>query len=49
MDWIKETLLEKFGNISATDLDLFHLVDTKEEVIEILDDFYDQYRLSPNF
>jgi uncharacterized protein (TIGR00730 family) len=49
MDWVKKTLLEKFGNISATDLDLIHLVDTKEEVIDILDSFYKQYNLSPNF
>ena len=49
MDWVKSTLLEKFGNISATDLDLFHLVDTKEEVIEILNAFYNKYDLSPNF
>ena len=49
MDWIKNTLLEKFGNISATDLDLFHLVDTTDEVIDILDSFYKQYQLSPNF
>jgi uncharacterized protein (TIGR00730 family) len=49
MDWVKSTLLKKFGNISATDLDLIHLVDTKEEVIDILDSFYKQYNLSPNF
>lgn len=49
IDWIKQTLMEKFGNISATDLDLIHLVDTKEEVIEILNSFYNEYDLSPNF
>jgi len=49
MDWIKDTLLDKFGNISATDLDLIHLVDTEDEVIEILDAFYGEYNLSPNF
>jgi len=49
MSWVKTTVLEKFENISATDLDLFHLVDTKDEVIEILDAFYNEYRLSPNF
>jgi len=49
IDWIKSTLVEKFGNISATDLDLIHLVDTKEEVIEILNSFYNKYDLSPNF
>jgi len=49
MDWVKDTLLEKFANISATDLDLIHLVDTEDEVIDILDGFYNQYQLSPNF
>lgn len=49
IDWIKDTLLQKFGNISEKDLDLIHLVDTEDEVIEILDTFYDQYNLSPNF
>jgi len=49
MDWVKDTLLEKFGNVSATDLDLIHLVDTEVEVIEILDSFYKQFQLSPNF
>ncbi|MCK0179953.1 TIGR00730 family Rossman fold protein [Flavobacteriaceae bacterium S0862] len=49
MDWVKDTLLDKFGNISATDLDLINLVDTEAEVIEILDSFYKKYELSPNF
>jgi uncharacterized protein (TIGR00730 family) len=49
MAWVKETLLEKFSNISATDLDLIHLVDTEDEVINILNSFYEEYQLSPNF
>jgi uncharacterized protein (TIGR00730 family) len=49
MAWVKETLLEKFNNISATDLDLIHLVDTEDEVIDILNSFYEEYQLSPNF
>jgi len=49
IDWIKDTLLEKFGNISATDLDLINLVDTEAEVIDILDAFYKKYELTPNF
>lgn len=48
-DWVKKTLLEKFGNISATDLDLIHLVDTTDEVIDVLNSFYNKYNLSPNF
>ena len=49
IDWIKDTLLQKFSNISEKDLDLIHLVDTEDEVIEILDTFYEKYNLSPNF
>ncbi|GAB5563916.1 MAG: TIGR00730 family Rossman fold protein [Winogradskyella sp.] len=48
IDWIKNTLLEA-GNISPKDLDLIHLVDTSDEVIDILNNFYKEYRLSPNF
>ena len=49
MDWVKTTVLEGFSNISAKDLDLIHLVDTPEEVIVILDNFYKEFELSPNF
>lgn len=48
-EWIKNTLLEKYGNISAKDLDLIHIVDTPDEVIDILDNFYEKNNLSPNF
>jgi hypothetical protein len=49
LDWVKLTLLEGFGNISEKDLDLVHLVDTEDEVIAILDSFYKNTELSPNF
>ncbi|MDH7445752.1 LOG family protein [Aquimarina sp. 2201CG14-23] len=49
IDWVKSTLLDKFGNISAVDMDLIHVVDTPEEVLNILDKFYTEYNLSPNF
>lgn len=49
LDWVKGTLLENFSSINPTDLDLIHLVDTTDEVIEILDEFYSQSNLSPNF
>jgi len=48
-DWVKSTLLDKFQNISPKDLDLIHLVDTEDEVIDILDAFYKEYGFSPNF
>lgn len=49
MYWVKKTLLDGFGNISEKDLDLIHLVDTEDEVITILDSFYKESGLSPNF
>ncbi|MBG6129797.1 uncharacterized protein (TIGR00730 family) [Aquimarina sp. EL_43] len=49
IDWVKSTLLQKFGNISPEDLNLIHIVDTPGEVLDILDKFYTQYNLSPNF
>lgn len=49
MDWVKSTLLDKFENISPKDLDLIHLVDDENEVIDILDSFYKKFDLSPNF
>ncbi len=48
LDWIKSTMLEA-GNISSTDLDLIRIVDTEEEVVEIIDAFYKGHSLSPNF
>ena len=49
MDWVKKTLLDSFSNVSAKDLNLIHLVDTEDEVIGILDAFYKDSGLSPNF
>tara|TARA_R100000935_G_scaffold52651_1_gene79924 strand:- start:642 stop:1331 length:690 start_codon:yes stop_codon:yes gene_type:complete len=47
--WIRTTLLDSFQNISDGDIDLLHVVDTEQEVIDILDKFYGEYNLSPNF
>jgi len=49
LNWVETTLLNANNNISKEDLDLIHLVDTADEVIEILDSFYNEYGLSPNF
>ncbi|WP_424962925.1 TIGR00730 family Rossman fold protein [Ekhidna sp.] len=48
VDWLKDTMLE-IGNISETDLDLFHVVDTATEAVNVIDEFYSKYNLSPNF
>ena len=36
-------------NIEYEDLNLIKIVDTEDEVIEVLDNFYKKYHLSPNF
>lgn len=48
-EWVKTTLLDSFQNISEKDIDLIHLVDTSDEVLEVLNNFYREYDLSPNF
>ena len=48
IDWIKNTLLTE-GNISPNDLDLISIVDTDDEVLEVVNSFYKQFSLSPNF
>jgi uncharacterized protein (TIGR00730 family) len=48
IDWFKKTLVaEKM--IHEEDLDLFNLVDTPQEAVEVIDEFYGKYLLSPNF
>ncbi len=49
IDWIKKVLLERNSSISASDLDLFISVDTAEEAVKVIDDFYKNYELKPNF
>jgi hypothetical protein len=47
-DWIKNSMLAA-GNIGPTDLDLVKIVDTEDEVVEVIDAFYKGRNLSPNF
>lgn len=49
VDWFKQTLLDEFKNISPEDLDIFKVVDTSEEVLDIIEKFYLKYHLRPNF
>ncbi len=48
-DWIKNTMLDSEQNISPEDLDLFCLVDTPEEAVEYIEDFFTTHSLTPNF
>ena len=47
--WINDELLTKYEYISEKDLDLISIVDTSEEVIDILSNFYKKKSLRPNF
>ena len=49
LDWIKKTLLKKNNNISKEDMLLFQLVDSTDEIIDILKKFYSDKKYSPNF
>jgi len=49
LKWIKETMLDEEGNISPEDLNLFHVVDTADEAVKVIVDFYSKYMLKPNF
>lgn len=48
LEWIRSIMLEA-KNISATDLDLIQVVDSAEDVVDIIDAFYKGHTLSPNF
>lgn len=49
MDWIRSTMLEVENNINPEDLKLFNIVDTAEEAVHVIDEFYAKYLLKPNF
>ena len=48
VDWMKNTLVAE-GMIHTDDLNLIHLVDSKEDVLTLLDEFYSVEKLKPNF
>lgn len=49
IDWIKQTMLGKEGNISPNDMNLIHVVDDADEAVEIIINFYAETKLRPNF
>jgi predicted Rossmann-fold nucleotide-binding protein len=48
-EWIRDILLSRCQYISPEDMDLFQVVDTADEAVEIINKFYAKYMLSPNF
>jgi hypothetical protein len=49
IEWIKKVLIERENTVSPDDLDLIKIVDSEDDVVEILDTFYKKYNLQPNF
>lgn len=49
IDWIKSVMVHQFETVSEEDLELISIVDHEDDVVEILDNFYNKYELSPNF
>ena len=49
IEWIKNIVCKKFNNVSDYEMFLFEVVDSKNEIIEILKKFYDNKKFAPNF
>ena len=49
IDWLKKTMLVQEKNINPEDLDLFKLVDTAEDAVNYILDYYAEMSISPNF
>ncbi len=47
--WLKLTMLEEEKNIHEADLELFKIVDSADEAVDYIIDFYSKYILKPNF
>ena len=48
INWIKDKMLAE-GKISQEEMDIFSVVDTAEEAIGVVEEFYNKYDLRPNF
>ena len=49
VDWMKNTLANGYETISPGDPELFHVVDSSDEVVRVIDEFYSKSLLRPNF
>jgi uncharacterized protein (TIGR00730 family) len=49
VSWIEKVVQEEQKNISPEDIGLFTVVDTAEEAVDVINNFYSKYLLSPNF
>jgi uncharacterized protein (TIGR00730 family) len=49
IDWIKKTMCEQYHNLSPEDVDLIKLVDTADDAVNYILDYYADMSISPNF
>jgi uncharacterized protein (TIGR00730 family) len=49
VDWIRKEVLEREKNISDDDMLLFKIVDTADDAVWVINEFYKKYTLKPNF
>jgi uncharacterized protein (TIGR00730 family) len=48
IEWLKTTVLHE-KNINPEDMEIFKVVDTAQETVNCITDFYKTYALKPNF
>jgi uncharacterized protein (TIGR00730 family) len=48
-EWITKVMMEEEHNVSPDDLNIFRIVDSAEEAVSYIDQFYSRFLLSPNF
>lgn len=49
INWINDVLSKEENNISPEDMELIKIVDTPNEAVQLINDFYKKYQLQPNF
>ncbi len=49
MDWVQETMLKAENNINEKDLSLCAIVDTADEAVQYIEEFFKSHEITPNF
>ncbi|MEM7110568.1 MAG: TIGR00730 family Rossman fold protein [Bacteroidota bacterium] len=47
--WLRNKVYQEYRYIENSDFDLFHVVDSARDAVQIINDFYEKYGLKPNF
>ena len=48
IDWIKKQMLKR-EKVSPEDLAIIQVVDTADEAVKVIEEFYNKYAIKPNF